>query len=55
VTGDVDGMIADALVEPRDKAELHADLQIDTTRRVALEDRLTRAACCMLWVTMTIV
>ncbi len=38
--GDVDRVVADALVEACDDCELHADLQVDPTGRVALEDGL---------------
>ena len=41
---DVDGVIADALVEPGDDGELHRDLQIDVARGMTLEDHLDELA-----------
>ena len=37
---DVDGVVADALVEAGDHGQLHGHLQVDATGGVALEDRL---------------
>ena len=37
---DVDGVVANALVEATDKRKLHRDRQVDTSLGVALEDRL---------------
>ena len=41
---DVDGMVADALVEPGHHRELHGDLEVDVPGSVALEDHLDELA-----------